>query len=233
VIPKIIHCCWFGGPKTRLAEKCYRSWRTFAPDWEIREWSTVEGLRDLPGYGFFEKAIVAKKWAFAADWVRFAALYLEGGVYLDYDFELVKSIDALVSGGAFVNAHWLLDGTSGIEAAVIALEKGSPIAKAMLDHYATATFDGRTTVGEILAGILKKQVKDRGEGEPWQLRVLPPEVLSPIDVQGVCHRNGDTVGIHHYAMSWAPAERRVAKWLSWHGLRGVVELCLAIKKRLT
>jgi len=217
VIPKTIHCCWFGGPKTKLAEKCRRSWEKFAPDWEIREWSTVEGLRDLPGYGFFEKAIAAKKWAFAADWMRFVALYREGGVYLDYDLELAKPIDDLVAGGEFVNAHWLLDGTSGIEAAVIALEKGSPIAKAMLDYYETAAFDGRTTVGEILASLT------------IQLRVLPPEVFSPIDVKGVCHQTSETRGIHHYAMSWATPSRKIAKWLSWHGMRGVVDFILRAK----
>jgi len=213
MIPKTIHCCWFGGPKTKLAEKCRRSWEKFAPDFEVKEWDSV-GVEAPP---FVKEAMAQKKWAFAADWMRFVALYREGGVYLDYDLELVKSIDDLVAGGAFVNAHWLLDGTSGIEAAVIALGKGSPIAKAMLDYYETAAFDGRTTVGEILASLTS------------QLRVLPPEVFSPIDVKGVCHQTSETRGIHHYAMSWATPSRKIAKWLSWHGMRGVVDFILRAK----
>lgn len=213
MIPKTIHCCWFGGPKTKLAEKCRQSWETFAPDFEVKEWDSV-GVEVPP---FVKEAMAQKKWAFVADWMRFVALYREGGVYLDYDLELVKSIDDLVAGGEFVNAHWLLDGTSGIEAAIIALEKGSPIAKAMLDYYETAAFDGQTTVGEILASLTS------------QLRVLPPEVFSPIDVKGVCHRTEATRGIHHYAMSWATPSRKVAKWLSWHGMRGVVDFILRAK----
>jgi len=202
-----------GGPKTKLAEKCRRSWERFAPDFEVKEWDSV-GVEAPP---FVKEAMAQKKWAFVADWMRFVALYREGGVYLDYDLELAKPIDDLVAGGEFVNAHWLLDGTSGIEAAVIALEKGSSIAKAMLDYYETAAFDGRTTVGEILASLTS------------HLRVLPPEVFSPIDVKGVCHRTEATRGIHHYAMSWATPSRKIAKWLSWHGMRGVVDFILRAK----
>lgn len=216
MIPKIIHCCWFGGPKTKLALKCRQSWERFAPDFEIREWNAVEKLQDaVPP--FVKEAMAQGKWAFAADWMRFEALYREGGVYLDYDLELIRPIDDLVEGGEFVNAHWLTDGASGIEASALALEKGSPIAKAMLDYYQTAAFDGQTTVGEILASLSD------------DLRVLPPEVLSPIDSRGVCHRTDATRGIHHYAMSWATPSRKVAKWLSWHGMRGLVELMLRVR----
>ena len=49
VIPKIIHCFWTGGPKTKLAEKCLASWRKFAPDWEIREWG-LSDFSDLPDF---------------------------------------------------------------------------------------------------------------------------------------------------------------------------------------
>lgn len=38
MIPKVIHCFWAQGPKTKLAEKCLASWRKYAPGWEIREW---------------------------------------------------------------------------------------------------------------------------------------------------------------------------------------------------
>ena len=37
-IPKIIHYCWFGnGDKSELIKSCIKSWKKFAPDFEIME----------------------------------------------------------------------------------------------------------------------------------------------------------------------------------------------------
>jgi len=219
MIPKTIHCCWLGdAPKDALARKCRASWERFAPDCKIREWGPADiektGLAVPP---YVRKALANRKWAFAADWVRFLALYLEGGAYFDYDFELLAPIDDWLAAGPSVAGQWMPDGSIGMEPAVIVLEKGSPVAKAMLDHYASIIFDGKTTVGEIMRSL------------GLQLRTLPPEVFSPIDMRGICHRTSEIRGIHHYAMSWATPGRRLARWLSWHGLRGIVELALWLK----
>jgi len=219
MIPKFIHCCWLGGAaKDPLSAKCRASWERFAPDFEIREWimRAVEasGIAVPP---FVREALARRKWAFAADWVRFLALYLEGGVYFDYDFELLAPVDDLLAQGPFVAGQWMPDGSIGMEPAVLSLEKGSAVAKAMLDHYASVDFDGNTTVGEIMKAL------------GLHVRTLPPEVLSPIDVRGVCRRTSETRGIHHCAMGWARPARRIAKWLSWHGMRGAVDLWLRIR----
>jgi len=229
MIPKTVHCCWLGGgPRDALSERCRASWAKHASGFAVREWDMraveASGVAVPP---FVREALAKRKWAFAADWVRFLALYLEGGVYFDYDFELLSPIDDLLSGGPFVAGQWMPDGSVGLEPAIVALEKGSPLAKAMLDHYATAAFDGLTTVGEVLA----EKAKAEGGGERDGLRVLSPKVFSPIDVRGVCHRTDETRGIHHYAMSWAPPGRRIAKWLAWHGMRGLVEALLSVWRK--
>lgn len=227
MIPKIIHCCWLSGEaKDKLAQKCRASWEKFAPGWEIREWNLENlGVGDrcsctkdeIPS--FVWKAVEARKWAFAADWVRFAALKTCGGVYFDYDFELVKPIEELPE-GEWCAGQWLPNGHVAPEPAAIALETGSPIAGAMLKHYEMSVFDDRTTVGEILAGLQ----------EARNLKILDPEVMSPIGVDGKLHRTDRTVGIHWYAMSWASPKRKIAKWLSWHGLRPVVDFLLKLRK---
>lgn len=215
MIPKIIHCCWLSErPKNELAGRCLASWRRFAPGWECREWRLCDCVNPP---AFFREAVRRKRWAFAADWVRFKALYDEGGVYCDLDFELVQPFDAE---SEFVAGQWLPGGAKGMEPAIIALEQGSPIAKAMLDYYETATFDGGTTVGEILATL----------DEARALKVLDPEVMSPIGIDGRIHRTERTIGIHWYEMSWASPRRRIARWLSWHGMRPLVELLLRLKR---
>ena len=167
MIPNTIHCCWLGsGPKTALAEKCRGSWRRFAPGWEIREWTAAD-LAALDPPPFVDEAMRRGKWAFAADWLRFAALAAEGGVYLDYDVELVRP---LVVEGEFVAGQWLPGGKVGMEPAVLALEKGSAVAAAMLEAYRGASFDAVRTVGERLGEALN--------ANGLSVKVLPPEVFS-------------------------------------------------------
>ena len=241
MIPKIIHCCWFGGKKTRLAQRCLASWRKFAPAWEVREWDIKTlrrefGAEDLGGRvtlpDFVEQALAVRQWAFAADWARFAVLECFGGAYFDFDEELVASIDHLdkTEWGA---AEWLIDGSARVNpGAGIALGKGSPIAKAMLEYYAAHGLDCKTTVGEILENILHCSTINLQPSSCSLTFCLPPEVFSPIDCKGRIHRTANTLGIHHYAMSWAPWWRKALQWLSWHGGRPLVDFALSIKRKV-
>ena len=218
MIPNTIHCCWLGGgPKTALAEKCRVSWRKFAPGWEIREWTAAD-LAALDPPPFVDEAMRRGKWAFAADWLRFAALAAEGGVYLDYDVELVRP---LAVDGELVAGQWLPGGKVGMEPAVLALEKGSAVAAAMLEAYRGASFDAVRTVGERLGEAL--------DAKGISVKVLPPEVFCPIDVDGSLRATDATIGVHHYAMAWAGPVRRFARWLSWHGMRRVVDALLRLR----
>ena len=110
MIPKIIHCFWAQGPKTKLAEKCLASWRKYAPGWEIVEWN-LENWKDPPqepphehvrllrsGFPsslgsdarFLVGAVEARKWAMVSDYMRMRVLKECGGIYLDLDVELVN-----------------------------------------------------------------------------------------------------------------------------------------------
>ena len=225
---KTIHCCWLGdAPKTDLAKICMESWRKFAPEWNVREW-TLDDVRRASDAGeiapvprFFEDAVMARKWAFAADWVRFAALHAEGGVYFDMDVELVAPFSA---DGEFASGEYALNGGTAVCACVLALEKGSPAAAAMLEHYRSERFETRRTVGERLEAVLAS----RGISLP----VTPPDVFCPIDIDGTLRSTERTIGIHRCAMSWATNRRKFARWLSWHGMRGVVDGLLSLRRGL-
>ena len=70
MIPKKIHYFWFGGPKTRLAERCIASWRRHCPGWEIVEWN--ESNADIGSSAFASAAFASRFKANAA--FTFAAL---------------------------------------------------------------------------------------------------------------------------------------------------------------
>lgn len=99
-IPKVIHYCWFGGNlKPELIQKCIASWRKFCPDWEIIEWN--ESNFDVNFCPYAEKAFKEKRWAFLTDAARLKIVYEHGGVYLDTDAELIRSIEPLMNGRAW------------------------------------------------------------------------------------------------------------------------------------
>ena len=100
MIPKIIHYCWFGGnPKSKLINKCMKSWKKYCPDYEIIEWN--ESNFDVNCCDYVREAYEAKKWAFVTDYVRIWALNTYGGIYLDTDVEIKKNIDKFLEHSAF------------------------------------------------------------------------------------------------------------------------------------
>lgn len=230
MIPKIIHCFWAGGPKTKLAEKCLASWRKYAPGWEIREWDLknlgVDGSGSCTKDGipsFVRKAVEARKWAMVSDWARMWALKECGGIYLDLDVELVKPIGKLPD-GEWVAGEWTASGEVWMNpGSGIALEKDSPIARAMLERYDGLAFDPNremmTWINESLRGLTG-------------LRVLHPETMSPIGVDGKMHRTEKTVGIHWYAMSWASPKQKILQWMSWHGMRPLIDALLVLRNHV-
>ncbi len=232
MIPRIIHCCWFGGPKTKLAEKCLASWRKFAPGWEICVWDEAKVRKrraegrdwgQSDGYEFFEAAKKASKWAMASDWLRMMVLYGEGGMYLDLDVELVAPIDRLPD-GEWVSGEW--SANNGVwmnPGGGIALEKGSAVARHMLDAYARLDFDPKRK----MMPWINARLNETG------VCVLDPVVMSPIRIDGSMEITDRTVAVHRYAMSWASPARKAARWFSWHGMRWLVDAFLGVRRRLS
>ena len=79
MIPKVIHLCWFSGESYPVEiQVCLDSWKRILPDWRIRVWDRKAA--EAIGCRYINEALAAKKWAFAADAVRFYAVYQEGGL---------------------------------------------------------------------------------------------------------------------------------------------------------
>ena len=99
-IPKIIHYCWFGnGKKNELVERCIESWKKYCPDCEIVEWN--ETNYDVSKNLYMKQAYDAKRWGFVSDYARLDIIFNYGGIYLDTDVEIVRSIDEIFAGQGF------------------------------------------------------------------------------------------------------------------------------------
>ncbi|MFD2942087.1 glycosyltransferase family 32 protein [Flavobacterium notoginsengisoli] len=104
MIPKIIHICWFSGEEyTPFIKKCIATWEIHLPDFKIRVWD--KNSFDFDSVPFVKEAILAKKWAFAADYIRLYALYTEGGLYLDSDVKVLRPFKEQWFNYDFFSAH--------------------------------------------------------------------------------------------------------------------------------
>lgn len=103
MIPKVIHYCWFGGKrKPKLVRECISSWKKILPEYKIVEWNETNSDLTHP---FVKFAYSKKKWAFVADYVRLNVLSIHGGIYLDTDMIVLKSLNDLLDNKCFFGAE--------------------------------------------------------------------------------------------------------------------------------
>lgn len=214
MIPKIIHYCWFGGKELPdLAKKCISSWKKYCPDYEIIEWN--ESNFDIHYCKYVEEAYDAKKWAFVSDVARLYALVNYGGIYMDTDVEVLKSLDGLLK----------YEAVSGFEAkdriptGLMACEKGQILFNELLHDYDNAcfikedgTYDTTTNVTRITNICLKYGLRlDNTLQTIKGLTLLPYDYLCPKDFQTkIVTVTENTYVIHHFDGSWISEEDRLA-----------------------
>ena len=135
MIPKIIHLCWLSDDSfPKDIQRCIDSWKVHLPDYEIWLWDTKRF--DINSTVWTKQAFEAKKYAFAADYIRLYALYNYGGIYLDSDVLVYKSFDDLLHLPYFIGQEY----TGSFEPAVIGTEPKMPWIKDVLDRYDERAF---------------------------------------------------------------------------------------------
>lgn len=214
-IPKIIHYCWFGrNPKPKLAVKCIKSWKKRCPDYEIIEWN--EDNFDIPSCPLYvRQAYEAKKWAFVTDYVRLKIVYDEGGIYLDTDVELIKSLDALLEHDAYFGFE---DGTNVNTGLGFGAVKGAPILHEMMLDYKDIPFimeDGKldlTPCPQRNTEVLKRHGLVQNDNRQLLERsvlILPSEYLCPLSTRSQrLVLTNNVMSIHWFSGTWLSEEDR-------------------------
>jgi len=134
---------------SNLEKDCLSSWQRLLPDYEIKLWN--EDSLNLAHYSFASKAYTLKKYAFVSDVVRLHALYYEGGVYLDTDMLLLRSLDPFLNYKVFLG----YDSDNSLNASIIGAEKNNPYIKKMLREYDSFSFDlaKKKTIPLVISSI--------------------------------------------------------------------------------
>lgn len=195
-IPKVIHYCWLSGePYPDFVLKCMESWQRYLPDYQFVLWDK-EKIKEID-CSWINSAIIAKKWAFAADYIRLYALYNYGGIYLDCDVEVIKPFDNLLERSYFVGRE---THKNVIEAAVMGAEPSLNWLKDALDWYESKEFNVTQLNNPAIAiPVILKNVLSKKSN----VAILPAEFFSPKD-----NRTGNvditprTYTIHHFDGNW-------------------------------
>ncbi len=199
-----------------LAEKCIASWRKYCPDYEIIRWD--ESNYDFAKHPYMKQAFEAKKWGFVPDYARLDIVWQYGGIYLDTDVEVIKSLDDLLSerfyAGFETDEFVNLGGGFGAEA-------GHHLLREIMDDYDNYSFvnpDGSLNLlpsPQIQSRFLRRHYdlqNDTGKIQHLNdsIAIYPEEYLCPLRF-GTKHLliTDNTYSIHHYCSSWMSLPERL------------------------
>lgn len=139
MIPQIIHYTWFSNdPMPAEIIDCINSWKKHMPHYTFKKWD-MEAIKDIQSI-YLQEAIMTKKWAYAADYIRLYAIYNEGGIYLDTDAKLLQPLDIFLQNEVFIGKENSIHVEGNIPAQYLTSHcfgaiKGHPYIKDCLEYY--------------------------------------------------------------------------------------------------
>ncbi len=214
-IPKIIHYCWFGNTKIPdNLQRCIDTWKRYCPDYKIIRWD--ESNYDVSKNRYMLQAYEKGKYGFVPDYARLDIIREYGGIYLDTDVELIRSLDDLLPYEfycGFEDDHYVALGLG------FGAVSGHPLINEMIDIYQNLDFvkDGMinyTASPYYQSVVLEKQgfLLNGMYQEKNGVGILPYDAFAPggsllLPDEITKH----TFSIHHYDASWIEGRNEIQK----------------------
>ena len=221
MIPKVIHYCWFGkNGKPDMFQKCVSSWKKFCPDFKIIEWN--EDNFDVHICPYVSEAYSRGKWAFVSDYARLWIIYKYGGVYLDTDVEMVRSIEPLLENKAFFgyeNIGLETDGKYINTGLGFGAEPANSIVGEMLKEYENTHFIKANGDLDLTPCPIRNTaavdfiIRNHNPNDVLfseEATFYPAEYFCPMDARGLSIRKTvNTYTIHWYSASWLSEDQQI------------------------
>ena len=171
-----------------------------------------------------------------SDYVRLWALEREGGVYLDTDVEVLRSLDTLLDDTAFIGLEESLAQLPGT--CVMGCEARCQWIKDMLSTYNGAQFMCEDGSLDMTTNVQRLGMKMREGGllpikkiqylHHWRLRVYTHDYFSPITSIRVMRKSKNTYCIHRFAGSWMDGKQ--SSWRDTWFIREMINCLIQIKR---
>ena len=224
MIPKIIHYVWVGGPLPPSNTRLIEGWRERNPGYEVHRWSEDNIDFSVPA---IQRAYQDKRWSKVADIVRLKAVYERGGIYLDTDMQLRKSLDPLLHHACFWpfqtehhETDWVCNGAFGAEAGHWFIKEALDEVLAM--RPAPLGLERPTGTGpKLITRLLRKHGLQNYDPAGVRVRdifLLPWTVFFPVGMNEEFREElikPETLGVHLWEKSWAKDVPRLVRWASY------------------
>lgn len=205
-IPKLIHYCWFGKKELPpLVKKCIKSWKKYLPDYEFRLWN--EENFDINSNEWCKEAYKHRKFAFVADYVRLQVLYQYGGIYLDTDIKMYKTLNPFLSNDAFMG----FERDEVLSMGVMGFHKNNPIIKELLKYYnqpfnleIVSQLESNANVTTSYLATHYGLTRDNKEQIVGNIHIYPKTFFNPMGYFGNWDKSENTICCHLYMGSWLP-----------------------------
>lgn len=206
VIPKKIHYMWFGKKEMPpVLKRCIQSWKIMCPDYEIICWN--ENNYDLDRHPYMRQAYEHKQWGFIPDYARLDILYQFGGIYMDTDVELIKSLDDMLYQEAFTSVEkWNVINIGGCTGCV---SHHSGIKK-ILDERKNVFFETEGKLNKTASGyydtmpFIREGLQLDGTNQKIAgVNIYASDYFHPYDyMSGKTAITKNTYSIHHFNGGW-------------------------------
>lgn len=214
MIPKIIHYCWLSGdPYPNDIQKYMATWKEKLPDYEFILWDTNKF--DLSTSAWCQQAFDAKKYAFAADYIRLYAVYHHGGIYLDCDIEVLRSFNDTLDNEIMMAYEQTNDFI--IEAGCFGAIKNHPFVKHCLDYYAEREFFDKKTNGydtKILP-LIMQELMNESFSQKEIIKFPATTFTSKSATDGLIYINKNSYAIHHFKSHYLHKDYRSLREVAW------------------
>lgn len=239
MIPKVINYCWFGNKKKpREVRKCIESWQRICPDYEIIEWN--ESNFNVSNNKFALSAYQNKAWAFVSDYVRLKVIYDNGGIYLDTDIELLKSLDPLLNNKFYIGVQQI-DGKCNTGLGFGA-ERKNNIVKLMLEAYEKIIFKENNKdklTCPILNDKVIRKIGYKNTDKVVKIKgatIYPSRFFDPISAGNTRNLlSSDSFSMTHNFASWMSPKtrlkRKLISYIGWNTVNKIkaIRNCLKLK----
>lgn len=203
-IPAKLHYVWFGAePLPAELAAGIEAWQRLMPGFELVRWN--ESNVDIGAHPYLARMHREGKYAFASDYARLLVLLEHGGIYLDTDMRLKKSLEGFTTEECF----WSFEFDHFISTAVIGSRPGHPFIRSLLEGYDAVDAPVINNVLVTRAFIeqfpeFRLNNKDQVVGE--DIRIFPKEYLVIPSF-----RKDRNYSVHLAKNHWKPGRRKL-RW---------------------
>lgn len=207
-IPKKIYTAWFGGNMPDVIKTCIDSQQKVAGyEHEVFSENNLPTISE-----YLNKALKAKKWVKATDYLRWYVLYTEGGIFLDADVQIIdgKNFDAFLDNEMFLGEEMSTADGIVLGCAVLGAEKGHPLLERILAEV-VRKFQGDD---ELHYESSMELLNDLGRDYQEHFTRYPSEIFYPWNWREQRDNlTKDSVTWHHFLRTWTPEVQEAKLWL--------------------